>query len=81
MPVSETYKSGLLSERIEDINTQESAEDLPTRQSEESLEGLFNTPSTEEVVGEASRPLTPPLVTNLMEMGFTRPQINVAIER
>lgn len=81
VPVSESYKSGLLTERVEDINTQESTEELPTQQSEESLDGSPNAPSTDDVVGEATRPSTPPLVNNLMEMGFSRPQINVALER
>ena len=71
----------MLAERIEDINIQESSDDLRTQPSVESAEVLSAVPSREEVVAEDSRPLTPPLVTNLMEMGFTRPQINVALER
>ena len=71
----------MLTERIEDTNRHECSENMPTQPSEESLEALSTVPSTEEGVAEASRPATPPLVNNLMEMGFTRPQINVALER
>ena len=79
IPACESNKSGLSTEHIEDIATQESMEDLPTQQLEESLES--SPVATEESRAEAARPLTPPLVSNLMEMGFTRPQVNVAIDR
>ena len=79
--MSESYKSGLLAERVEDTSVQESSEDLGAQQSEESLETLPTVPSTEEGGAEAARPSTPPMVTNLMEMGFNLPQINVALER
>ena len=81
VPASESFKSGIVAERSDDSNTPESSEDLPTQPSEELLDTLSTAQSTEEVVAEASRPSTPPLVTNLMEMGFNRPQINVALER
>lgn len=79
--VNESYKSGVPTEHIEDINVQESSEDLPAQQSEESLETLSTVPSTVDGEAEAARPSTPPMVNNLMEMGFSRPQINVALER
>lgn len=78
---NESYKIGMLAEHIEDMTTRESSEDLLTQPSEESLEPLSAVPSREEGVAEETRPSTPPLVTNLMEMGFNRPQINVALER
>ena len=64
-----------------DVSSRESPDDLPPMPSVESAEALSTVPSTAEVVAEESRPLTPPIVNNLMEMGFTRPQVNVAQER
>ena len=71
----------MLTQHTEDIATQESMEDLPTQQSEESLETSPTLPPPEEGGAVVNRPSTPPLMNNLMEMGFTRPQINVAMER
>lgn len=70
-----------MTEHFEDVATQESMEDLPTQQVEESLETSPTVPPPEEGGAEPHRPSTPPLMNNLMEMGFTRPQINVAMER
>ena len=66
---------------MEDIATEESVEDLPTQQLEESTETSPTLSPPTEGRAEANRPSTPPLMNNLMEMGFTRPQINVAMER
>lgn len=66
---------------MEDIATEESMEDLPTQQLEESTETSPTLSPPTEGGAEANRPSTPPLMNNLMEMGFTRPQINVAMER
>ena len=81
MPASESFKSGLSTERIEDIATQESMDDLPAQQLGESVDTSPTVPPPEEAGADANRPSTPPLMNNLMEMGFTRPQINVAMER
>ena len=81
VPASESFKSGLSTERIEDIATQESVDDLPTQQLEESVDTSPTLPPPGEGGADANRPSTPPLMNNLMEMGFTRPQINVAMER
>ncbi len=81
VPASESFKSGSLTERIEDIATQESVDDLSTQQLEESVDTSPTVPPPEEGGADANRPSTPPLMNNLMEMGFTRPQINVAMER
>ena len=71
----------MLAERIEDISTQESREDSPIQPSVESAEALSTVPSRAEAVSEESRPFTPSIVRNLMEMGFSLPQVNVALER
>lgn len=76
-----SYKFDMLAERVEDISTQESREDSPTQPSVESAEALSAVPSRAEVVAEENRPLTPSIVRNLMEMGFSLPQVNVARER
>ena len=71
----------MLPEHVEDTSTLESSNDLHAQPSVESAEMLSDVPSREKIVAEISQPLTSSLVNNLMEMGFTRPQISVALER